>query len=295
MSTIAERAAQATRGTAAPAARPARTAWLAHGALAVLCLAMLAPLVWMVRTAFTPSGEVFQATLALVPEHPTLANFPLAFRLHPVALWLVNSVLVAGAITLGKLALAVPAAFAFAHLPFKGRRALFALVVGTMTVPYVVTLIPVYLAVVRVGLYDTHAGVILPSIAFCGFAIFFLRQSFLVLPQELFDAAAIDGAGPWRMLWSIALPNVRPAVASMAVLSFLGAWNLYLWPHLVLDDQARKTLSIGIKLFATVQEQEQQWGALMAAALVGVVPVLIVFVAAQRYLIAAFVSSGVKG
>ena len=291
MSTIVEAAAPAAR----VAARAPRGPWLAHAALVLLSLAMLAPLVWMLRTAFTPSDEVFRATLALLPERVTLANFPLAFRLHPVALWLVNSVVVAGAITLGKLALAVPAAFAFAHLRFKGRGALFALIVGTMTVPYVVTLIPVYLAVVRVGLYDTQAGVVLPSIAFCGFAIFFLRQAFLVLPQELFDAAALDGAGPWRMLWSVALPNVLPAIASLAVLSFLGAWNLYLWPHLILDDHARKTLSIGIKLFATVQEQEQQWGALMAAALAGVVPVLVVFVAAQRYLIAAFVSSGVKG
>jgi ABC-type glycerol-3-phosphate transport system permease component len=262
--------------------------------LAVAVVVTLFPLLWMITTAFTPNEDVFRKSIVLWPDRPTLDNFPHAFRLHPVARWLINSLVVAVAITAGKLALSAPAAFAFAFLRFPAREWWFGLVVGTMTVPYVITLIPTYLAVVQVGWYNTLAGVIVPSLGFCGFAIFFLRQSFRVLPIELFEAAAIDGAGPWRMLFSIALPNVMPAVASIAILSFLSAWNLYLWPHLVLDDSVMKTLSIGLKLFSTNQEQLQQWGPLMATAMIGIAPVLLIFVAGQRFVMSAFLHSGIK-
>jgi sn-glycerol 3-phosphate transport system permease protein len=265
-----------------------------HAAFAVACLATLLPLAWMLRTAFAPSHDVFRATLSLWPDDPTLANFAAAFRLHPVGIWFVNSVVVAGAITLGKLAVAVPAGFAFAVMSFRGRDLAFALVVGTMTVPYVITLLPTYVAVASIGLYDTLTGVIVPAIGHCGFVVFFLRQAFKALPRELFEAARIDGARPWRQLLTIALPNIWGAVAAMAVLSFLGAWNLYLWPHLILDSREHKTLSIGLKLFATTGEQGGEWGPLMATALLAALPVVLLYLMAQRHLVSAFATSGIR-
>ncbi|MFQ3623680.1 MAG: carbohydrate ABC transporter permease [Acetobacteraceae bacterium] len=265
-----------------------------HLAFAIACAATLFPLAWMLRTAFAAPDDVFRATLSLWPETPTLGNFAAAFRLHPVGAWFVNSMIVAVGITLGKLALAIPAGFAFGVLRFRGGDLGFALVVGTMVVPYVITLVPTYVAVVGLGLYDTLAGVIIPSIGHCGFAVFFLRQAFKALPVELFEAARIDGAGMWRQLVSVALPNVWGAVAAMAVLSFLAAWNLYLWPHLILDAAANKTLSIGLKLFATTGEQGGEWGPLMATALLGALPVVALYLIAQRQLVSAFVTSGIR-
>jgi ABC-type glycerol-3-phosphate transport system permease component len=278
----------------APAPRRRGGQLALHAAFVIACLATLFPLVWMLRTAFAPSQEVFRASLSLWPDNPTLGNFAAAFRLHPVGIWFVNSVIVAGAITLGKLAVAVPAGFAFAVMSFRGRDAAFALVVGTMTVPYVITLLPTYVAVASLGFYDTLGGVIVPAIGHCGFVVFFLRQAFKALPRELFEAARIDGAGPWRQLLTIALPNVWGAVAAMAVLSFLGAWNLYLWPHLILDSTEHKTLSIGLKLFATTGEQGGEWGPLMATALLAALPVVLLYLLAQKHLVSAFATSGIR-
>ena len=265
-----------------------------HLALVVAAVVTLFPLLWMFTTAFTPNELTFRRSLGLLPMEPTFANFVAAFRIQPVAHWLANSVITSLAIAAGKMAIAIPAAFAFAHFRFKGRDWLFALIVGSMTIPYVVTLIPTYIAIVKVDLYNTLAAVIIPSIAFCGFAIFFLRQSFKVVPTELLEAGVIDGAGPLRALVSIVIPNSLPAIASLSVLSFLSAWNLYLWPHLVLNDADMKTLSIGLKLFATTQEQLQQWGPLMATAVLGLLPALAIFTFAQKYIMDAFVHSGIK-
>jgi ABC-type glycerol-3-phosphate transport system permease component len=277
-----------------PAARRIGGQLLLHAAFVVACLVTLFPLAWMLRTAFALPQEVFHATLTLWPENPTLGNFAAAFRLHPVGTWFVNSVVVAGAITLGKLALSVPAGFAFGVMAFRGRDLSFALVVGTLTVPYVITLLPTYVAVASVGLYDTLTGVIVPAMGHCGFVVFFLRQAFKSLPRELFEAARIDGAGPWRQMLTIALPNIWGAVAAMAVLSFLGAWNLYLWPHLILDSSEHKTLSIGLKLFATTGEQGGEWGPLMATALLAALPVVALYLVAQRQLVSAFATSGIR-
>jgi ABC-type glycerol-3-phosphate transport system permease component len=265
-----------------------------HLAFIAACLVTLFPMAWMLRTAFAPPNEVFQASLSLWPAHPTLGNFTAAFTLHPVGTWFVNSMVVSLGITVGKLALALPAAFAFGVMSFRGRNLAFGVVVGTMTVPYVITLLPTYVAVASVGLYDTLTGVIVPTIGHCGFVVFFLRQALKSLPRELFEAARIDGAGPWRQMVGIALPNIWGAVAAMAVLSFLGAWNLYLWPHLILDSSEHKTLSIGLKLFATTGEQAGQWGPLMATALLAALPVVALYLLAQRQLVSAFATSGVR-
>jgi len=183
----------------------------------------------------------------------------------------------------------------FARFRFRGQGVLFALVLGTMIVPYVSTIVPNYVTIAGFNWINTRQGVIIPSIAFTGFNVFLLRQYMRSLPQEVFDAARIDGAGPWTTLVRIVLPLVRPAVAAVTILSFLGAWNLYLWPLLVLNDTKAKTLAVGMQYFAANQESVQQWGPLMATAMLATLPPLVLYIFAQKAIISAFVTSGAKG
>lgn len=270
-----------------------------HLVLLVLCLLTAFPLFWMLSTAFKAPGDIFTSELHLIPTEPTLENFPEAFRLQPVGRWLLNSVLIATAITAGKLLVSIPAAYAFARLRFYGKNLLFALVVGTMIVPDIITIVPNYITVANFSWINTPQGVIVPMIAFTGFYVFLLRQAMITLPQELFDAAKIDGAGEIALLTRIALPLVRPTVAVVTILSFLQAWNLYLWPLLVLGDREAKTLTVGMEFFvagaSTGAGGIQQWGALMATATLAMLPPLLLYIVAQKAIISAFVESGVKG
>ncbi|MHB1104524.1 MAG: carbohydrate ABC transporter permease [Devosia sp.] len=268
----------------------------AHLVLACAALLTLFPLFWMVTTAFTPNDLILSRAVRFWPEQPTLDNFRIAFARHPVGLWLWNAFVVSSLVTLGKLAISLPAAFAFARMEFRGRDAMFWLVVATLTFPSVIGIVPTFIAVVKIGWFDTLAGVVVPSIAYVGFYIFFLRQNFRSLPAEMFEAAELDGAGPLRQLVQIALPNIRPAIAAVSVLSFLGAWNIYFWSLLVLESPEKKTITIGIKVFSDVEASNQLWGPLMATALLGVLPILALFLVAQRSMLEALApGSGSKG
>ncbi len=266
-----------------------------HLLMIAICIVTLFPVVWMFSTAFKGPKDVFTPTIQLVPPHPTLHNYADAFQFQPLGWWLLNSAIVAAAITGGKLIVSVSAAYAFARFRFPARNLLFAIVLGTLIIPYVSTIVPNYVLIAKFGWINTRQGVIIPSIAFTGFNIFLLRQYMQSLPHELFDAARIDGANAWTMLWRITLPLVRPAVATVTILSFLSGWNLYLWPLLVLNDTKMKTLSVGIQYFAANAEGVQQWGPLMAAATLATLPPLALYVVAQKAIVSAFVTSGVKG
>jgi len=267
-----------------------------HLLLILLSVLTFFPLFWMVSTAFMTPEDIFSREIRLIPTDPTLQNFPEAFRQQPVGRWLLNSLLVSAGIAAGQLLVSIPAAYAFARLRFFGRNALFALVVGTMIVPDVITIVPNYILVSDLDWIDTPQGVIVPRIAFTGFYVFLLRQAMLSLPQEIFDAGRVDGANAWATLWYVAFPLVRPAVAVVAVLSFLSAWNLYLWPLLVLQDTGAKTLAVGMQYFAlSFEGQAPTWGALMATATLAILPPLLLYVVAQKAIVSAFVESGVKG
>ena len=272
---------------------------LGHAALhllvILLCLLTVFPLFWMLSTAFKPATEVFRPGVQLIPDAPTLANFPEAFRVFPISWWFVNSTVIAVATTLGKLAVSLPAAYAFTRLDFPGRRLCFSLVLGTMIVPFVVTVIPSYVIVAKLEWLNTRQGVIVPSIAHTAFYVFLLRQYIATLPQELFDAARIDGAGPWTILWRIVVPNVRPAIAVVTILAFLAAWNQYIWPLLILNDLDTKTLAVGMQFFARNSDSTQLWGAMMATATLATIPPLALYALAQKRIISTFVTSGIKG
>jgi len=266
-----------------------------HALVILLCAITLFPMLWMLSTSFKIPNEVFTRDIQILPHTPTLANFPDAFGYFPVGNWFWNSLLIAVVTTAGKLAISIPAAFAFARLRFRGNNLCFAAVLGTMIVPAVVTYVPNYVLVSRLDWINTNAGVIVPSLASCAFYIFLIRQYIRTLPQEILDAAKIDGATTWRTLWHIVLPNIRPAVAVVSILSFLHSWNQYTWPLLVLDDMKSKTLAVGMQVFASNSESAQLWGPMMATAVLATVPPLLIYVFAQKQIISTFVTSGMKG
>jgi ABC-type glycerol-3-phosphate transport system permease component len=268
---------------------------LVHGLVIVICFLTIFPFFWMLSTAFKQADEVFTKDIQLIPLHPTLRNFPDAFGYFPVASWLWNSFGIAVLTTLGKLLISVPAAFAFARLRFKGDKFFFAMVLATMIVPGVVTVVPNYVLVSRLGWLNTWAGVVIPSLPATAFFVFLLRQNILTLPQDLIDAAKVDGASTMKLLWQIVVPNVRPAIAVVTILSFLGAWNQYLWPLLVLNDFESKTLATGMQFFTSNTESAQLWGPMMATAAIATLPPLIIYAFAQKQIISTFVTSGIKG
>lgn len=266
-----------------------------HLLVVVLCAITLFPMLWMLSTSFKIPTEVFTKDIQILPRTPTLSNFPDAFQYFPVANWFWNSLLIAVVTTAGKLAISIPAAFAFARLKFRGNNVCFAAILGTMIVPAVVTYVPNYVLVSKADWINTSWGVIVPSLASCAFYIFLIRQYIRTLPQEIFDAATIDGASTWKTLWYIVLPNIRPAIAVVTILSFLHSWNQYTWPLLVLDDMKSKTLAVGMQVFASNSESAQLWGPMMATAVLATVPPLLIYIFAQKQIISTFVTSGMKG
>jgi len=261
----------------------------------LLCALTLFPMLWMLSTSFKVPTEVFTQDIQILPRTPTFSNFPDAFRYFPVAYWFWQSLFISVATTVGKLAISIPAAYAFARLRFRGNTVCFAAVLGTMIVPAAVTYVPNYVLVSRLEWINTSWGVIVPSLASCAFYIFLLRQYIRTLPQEILDAAKIDGASTWKTLWYIVLPNIRPAIAVVTILSFLHSWNQYTWPLLVLDDMKSKTLAVGMQVFASNSESAQLWGPMMATAVLATVPPLLLYAMAQKQIISTFVNSGMKG
>lgn len=268
---------------------------LVHLLVTVICFLTIFPFFWMISTSFKQPDEVFTKGIQLIPLRPTLKNFPDAFRYFPVAHWLWNSFGIAVLMTIGRLVISVPAAFAFARLRFRFDKFFFAMVLATMIVPGVVTVVPNYVLVSRLGWINSWTGVVIPSLPATAFYVFLLRQNILTLPQDLVDAAKVDGASTLKLLWQIVVPNVRPAIAVVTILSFLGAWNQYLWPLLVLNDFESKTLATGMQFFTSNTESAQLWGPMMSTAAIATLPPLILYAFAQKQIISTFVTSGIKG
>lgn len=267
----------------------------AHAIVVSLCFLTIFPFAWMLSTAFKEADQVFTQGFDLFPESLRWANFSDAFSYFPVARWFWNSLGIAALTTAGKILISVPAAYAFSRVEFRGRKFLFAFVLATMIVPGVVTTVPNYVMVSKFGWMNTWTGVILPSLPGTAFYVFLLRQNILTLPQELVDAGRVDGASTFRMLVDIIIPNIKPTIAVVTILSFLGAWNQYLWPLLILSDFESKTLATGMPFFTSNQEAAQMWGPMMATATIAVLPPLVIYALFQKQIINTFVTSGIKG
>jgi ABC-type glycerol-3-phosphate transport system permease component len=265
-----------------------------HAIAICMTAVMIFPLLWMVSTAFKGPTEIFTKTPRLIPNHPTFDNFTAAFDGKPVLDWVKNSAITAGLTTAIRIAIAVPAAYVFARLAVPLKRLLLTIVIGTMIIPSVVTLVPNYLLIVDLGWINTTLAVVVPMAASSAFFIFLLRQHILQIPTDLYDAAALDGAGLFRTLFDIVIPLIRTGLMAVAALSFLWGWNAYLWPMLVLPGLENQTLAVGLGTYASDPDSLQLWGPLMAVALLSSIPPLLVFIFAQKQLANAL-TSGLKG
>ena len=272
-------------------ARQARVLAL-HAALAALAVATLLPLWWMLAASLMPAGEAAEAGLRLWPSRPTLAHYRALFEQLHLARQLANSALLATAVTAISLAVNTAAGYAFAKLRFRAREPLFRGLLAAMVIPGQVAMLPLFLLLEALGLVNTFAGVIVPGIASV-FAIFLVRQYALGIPDSLLDAARVDGAGEARVFWSIALPALRPILVTLAVFTFLGSWNDFLWPLIVLSDDRLQTLPVALANLAGEHVQDTEL--MMAGAVITVLPVMAVFLVLQRYYIQGVMAGSVKG
>ena len=261
--------------------------------LTAVALAMFFPFLWMIATALRPPGQ--EADLSLIPR-PYLAfeNFSRAWNYPraPFTQYTINSVVIAVVSTALGVTLNGLAGFAFAKYRFPGREVLFYLVLATLMVPFQITMIPIYVTIARLGLINNYWGVILPGAA-SAFGIFLIRQFMQSIPDELLDAARIDGSSELGIFVRIVVPLSGPALAVLAIFTFLARWNDYLLPLLVLNRQAMFTLPIGITNF--IGEYRAEWSLVMAVALISIVPPVLLFLFFQRYFVSGITMTGMKG
>jgi putative chitobiose transport system permease protein len=251
------------------------------------------PFLWILLTSLKgPADAIFSVPPQFIPNDPTLANYAKVWNTLPVPSFFLNSIIVTVTVTVLNTLIAALAAYPLAKMRFRGREPLFYLLLGTLIVPVQLTYIPSYVLAVRVFDYhDTLAAVILPSLV-SAFNIFLLRQAFRGVPNELLDAARIDGAGEWRIWWSIMVPIVRPSLAAVAIFTFVTAWNDFLWPSLMLPTMDHKTLPVGLAALQGFFSSD--FRAIAAGVTMTVVPILIFFIAVQRYFVRGL-SGAIKG
>ena len=263
-----------------------------HVVLIVGLIAMIGPFLWTLLSSFKPEGEIRENPPTWWPSHPTLDNFRELFSRLDFPRYFTNSVIVAVAVTVANLLICSATAYALAKLPFPGRKALFAIVVGNVMVPVMVTFVPTFVLVSRLGLVNTYAGLILPNVALA-VNVFLIRQYMLSLPDELLESARIDGAGEWRIFWRIVLPLCRPVLATVATLTFLGSWNNFLWPLVVATTEDHYTLPVALALYSVGQNQTQ-YGLLLAGSVVVITPIVVVFFLLQKHFVQGIATTGMK-
>lgn len=270
----------------------ARGRWWLYALLTVLLVAVIAPFVWMILGSFKTQGELLQSPPTWLPQTATLDNYTQLFSRLNFKQYFYNSTVVAVAVTAGNLLFCSMLGYALAMLNFKGKKALFGVVMATLMIPGVVTFVPLFVLVANIGLIDSLPGLILPFLV-TPFGVFLMRQFFLGLPRDLLDAGRVDGAGELRIFRQIFLPLAGPALATLGILTFLGSWNNFLWPLVVAQQEQHYTLPVALALYSTGQNSTQ-YGLLLAGATVVVLPVLIVFLVFQRRFIEGIATTGIK-
>jgi multiple sugar transport system permease protein len=260
--------------------------------LSLVALLFLVPIIWMLLSALKPSAEVFTTPPTLFGSEVMFSNFVEAWNYLPFGRFILNTVFVAGIGTLITLVASAMSGYAFARLNFRFRGGLFVLYLSTLIVPQEVIVIPMFLVMQRLGWVNSYQALILPW-AFTAFGTFLLRQFFLTIPRELEEAAKIDGCGHIRILRSIIIPIAAPALAVLAVFTFISYWNSFLWPLIIINDTAKMTVPLGLDLF--LGQQGQRWELLMAAATISMVPTVILVLALQKYLVRGIALSGLGG
>lgn len=281
------------REAAARAARRRRTQkGLLIGLNLVFAFFLLLPLLYALSVAFMPSSELFTTELNLLPKHPTLENFKMAFQNIPILRFILNSFLMAGIITIGQIITCSIAAFSFSFLDFKGKQLIFMLVLATMMVPGEATIISNYLTVSALGWLDTYQVLIVPYLT-SAMGIFLFRQFYRSFPIALYESAKIDGCSNFRFIFTILIPLTKSAIGAMAVYTFINAWNMYMWPLLVTGSNEMRTVQIGISMLNSVDSQSITM--MIAGVVMIIIPSISIFIFGQKQLIRGMFSGAVKG
>ncbi len=266
--------------------------FLIYIGLILIALSMLIPFLWMLSTSLMGEFEVYQFPPRFLPSALRWSNYVEAMTLQPFGRFFLNSLIVAGASVIGQLAFCSMAGYAFARLRFKGRDKLFALYLGTMMIPAIVTIIPAFLLINTFGWVNTYWALFTPTVSSV-WGIFLLRQFFQTIPREIEDAARVDGASETTIFLKIILPLSKPALATLAIFAFMGSWKDFLWPLIVTNRIDMRTVEVGIATFSNLYTTD--WPHQMAAAVVVMLPVVIVFLAAQKYFVKGITMTGLKG
>lgn len=264
-----------------------------YAILLVLAILFLAPFYWMISTALKSAEQLFVIPPVWIPNPPTFENFGKVFQEVPFDKYFVNTAWLVGWNVLGQVLSVTLIAYGFARLRFPGRDILFLLLLGTLMVPSQVTLVPQFILFAKLGWVNTYLPLIVPAFTGNPFLIFLMRQYMLTIPLDLDEAATIDGANRWQILWRIILPLVMPAIVLVAVFTFVWTWNDYMGPLIYLNDPNLFTVSLGLGFFRGVRETS--WDLLMAASVLSMIPPLVLFFIAQRRLLGGISATGIKG
>ncbi len=270
--------------------RPA--AIVLHLGLIAGAVTALGPLIWMVSASLMPAGEANASPPPLIPSRVTLEHYRTLFTRLDLGRNLLNSAIVAGTVTAASLLINSMAGYALAKLRFRARDRVFRVLSAGLLLPVQVAMLPLFLLFKELGLVNTYAGVIVPSLASI-FGIFLIRQYAIALPDDLLDAARIDGAGELRIYWSVVVPVILPILATIAIWTFLTTWNDFMWPLIILSEESRYTLPVALANLAGEHVQDTEL--MMAGSVVTVLPVMAVFLALQRYYVQGITAGSVKG
>lgn len=274
--------------------RPPR--WQTIGGYLLMLAGVIAiglPVYWMIAAAFKTTPEIYSVPVTWIPRDPVLSNFTRAWNAAPFGRYYINTIITTVFGSGAELFFAITSAYAFAFLRFPKKNWVFVFLLAALMIPNQVTLLPNYLTVARLGWINTYQGIIVPGAA-VAYGTFMLRQYFQTLPRELLDAAKVDGAGHLHTLWHVVLPLALPAVITFGLISIVAKWNDFAWPLVVTNTQDMRVLPIGI-YWLLDQEGNTQWGTVMAGAIFVVLPVLLIFFWAQRYIVEGMTAGAVKG
>ena len=260
--------------------------------LVILALLVLVPIIWMTLSAFKPEKEIISWHPTFVPQSLTVENFVDVQDRINILRYMLNSVIYAGGTTLLAVIVNSMAGYAYAFYDFKGKTGLFLMTLATMMVPFQVIMVPLFLVVFKLGMYDSYWGLIIPRVAVAG-SIFMMRAAFSGIPKELAEAARIDGLSEMGIFWRIMMPQVKPAAITLIILSINGSWNDLLWPMIVTSKTQMRTLANGLALF--IGQNTIEYGAAFAGALISLLPMFILYMAGQKYFVEGMASAGLKG
>ncbi|KAB8140080.1 carbohydrate ABC transporter permease [Chloroflexia bacterium SDU3-3] len=285
-------AAPQPRDHASQRARAIALKVLTYALLLAMTAVMLLPFLWMLSASLKLDKDVFRFPIEWIPAAPQWGNYALIWTRIPFLTFFANTAKLTVIITFLQLATSSFAAYAFAKLDFRGRDLLFLGYIASIAIPWQVYMVPQFIMMRRLDLVDTHMALILLQ-AFSAFGVFLLRQFFISIPNDLSDAARIDGLNEYGIYFRIMLPLSKPALATLTIFTFVGVWNDFMGPLIYLNTEAKKTIQLGLRLF--IQQYSADYALIMAASLVSLVPVVILFLSFQRFFVEGIASTGIKG